>query len=95
MSWVRHKSVSLFAFTGTSTILRSLVDPSWKEQDLGNEPEPFTELSEDAAQVLMDDLWRGGIRPTEGEGSAGAMTAVQEHLKDLRAIVFRDYTDGR
>jgi hypothetical protein len=35
------------------------------------------------AQVLMDDLWRCGIRPTEGAGSAGAMNAVQEHLKLL------------
>lgn len=38
----------------------------------------------DNAQALMDDLWRCGIRPTEGAGSAGAMSAVQEHLKQLK-----------
>lgn len=36
------------------------------------------------AQVLMDDLWKAGLRPIEGAGAAGAMAAVQEHLKDLQ-----------
>jgi hypothetical protein len=38
------------------------------------------------AQVLMDDLWRCGIRPTEGAGSAGAMAATQKHLEDMTQI---------
>lgn len=36
------------------------------------------------AQELMDALWSCGLRPSQGRGSAGAMDAVQEHLKDLR-----------
>lgn len=39
-------------------------------------------------QVLIDDLWNIGVRPTEGTGSAGAMTATQEHLKDMQKIAF-------
>jgi len=39
------------------------------------------------AQELMDDLWRCGIRPTEGKGSAGQLSAVNEHLSDMRKIV--------
>lgn len=39
-----------------------------------------------AAQVLMDDLWNAGVRPTEGAGSAGAMAAVVRHLNDMRSI---------
>lgn len=41
-----------------------------------------------AAQVLMDDLWACGIRPTEGQGSAGAMRAMESHLADMRRLVF-------
>ena len=49
-------------------------------------------LDNKAAQELMDDLWSCGLRPTEGTGSAGAMAAVQEHLADLRRLVFdHDY----
>lgn len=41
------------------------------------------------AQVLMDDLWNAGIRPTEGAGTAGAMRAAERHIEDLRTIAFR------
>ena len=47
-----------------------------------------------AAQVLMDDLWNIGVRPTEGTGSAGAMTATQSHLEDMRKVVF-DLLSGK
>lgn len=48
---------------------------------------PLTTLSETMAQELMDSLWRCGIRPTEGKGSAGQLAATERHLADLRAIV--------
>jgi len=41
------------------------------------------------AQVLMDDLWNAGIRPTEGAGSAGAMRAAENHIADLRRVAFK------
>ena len=47
-----------------------------------------------AAQILMDDLWNIGVRPTEGVGSAGAMTATQGHLEDMRKVAF-DLLSGR
>ncbi len=37
-------------------------------------------------QVLMDDLWKCGVRPTEAVGSVGQLDAVQKHLKDMRRI---------
>jgi hypothetical protein len=43
-------------------------------------------FTQEAAQALMDRLWNCGIRPTEGAGSAGAMSAVQLHLEDMRRI---------
>lgn len=48
--------------------------------------EPCARLRIDDAQQFMDELWRAGIRPAEGAGSAGAMTAAQAHLADMRTI---------
>ena len=51
--------------------------------------DPSFSLTPVAAQVLMDDLWACGIRPTEGAGTAGAMRATERHLEDMRALVFK------
>ena len=63
-------------------------DPLWREFTAFQEfPGTTARLTKSQAQQLADDLWRVGIRPTEGEGSAGSMAAAQEHLKDLQDIV--------
>lgn len=49
---------------------------------------PTLRIGRNEAQSLIDELWTIGIRPTEGSGSAGAMAAVQEHVSDLRRLVF-------
>lgn len=54
--------------------------------------DPAFFLNEAMAQKLMDDLWTCGLRPSEGTGSAGAMAACQEHLKDLREVVSKSMT---
>ena len=51
--------------------------------------DPTVRISVDEAQTLMDDLWRCGLRPAEGAGSAGAMRAVERHVDDLRKIAFK------
>jgi len=48
--------------------------------------EPTVRLHNDQAQALMDELWRCGLRPTEGSGSAGSLAATERHLKDMRSI---------
>jgi hypothetical protein len=50
--------------------------------------EPTVVLSRDAAQELIDELWRCGLRPSEGSGSAGALAATERHLADMRALSF-------
>jgi len=45
-------------------------------------------LKPEEAQQLMDELYRCGIRPTDGAGTAGAMRAVERHLEDMRTLVF-------
>lgn len=55
---------------------------------MGSKVTPTMELSVQEAQCLMDELWRCGLRPTEGTGSAGALAAVEKHLSDMRQIAF-------
>ena len=45
-------------------------------------------VHEESAQELMDGLWRCGLRPTEGAGSAGSLAATERHLADLQRLVF-------
>ena len=49
-------------------------------------PEPTMALTSQAAQMLMDELWRCGLRPSEGAGSAGSLAATERHLKDMQAV---------
>ncbi len=50
--------------------------------------DPFMRLDYAAAQLLMDELWHCGLRPTEGTGSAGSLAATERHLQDMRKLVF-------
>ena len=49
---------------------------------------PFVTLDITKSQMLMDQLWNCGLRPTEGTGSAGALGATQKHLADLKEILY-------
>lgn len=52
--------------------------------------QPFAfSMNDDGAQRLMDELWRIGLRPAEGSGSAGSLAATERHLADMRALVFK------
>lgn len=48
----------------------------------------FVTLTREQSQLLMDDLWQCGLRPSEGTGSAGALKAVQDHLADMKKLLF-------
>jgi hypothetical protein len=52
----------------------------------GEIADPCIRLAPEDAQLLMDELWNVGIRPSEGRGSAGAMAATERHLKDMQEI---------
>ena len=53
----------------------------------GYVPSPTFRLKPPQVQLLMDQLWTAGFRPSEGTGSAGALAATQKHLSDVRKIV--------
>jgi hypothetical protein len=48
--------------------------------------EPAITIGIDEAQQFIDELWRCGLRPTEGTGSAGSLAATERHLHDMQAI---------
>ena len=56
------------------------------DENAGTNFPPCFELRADEMQQLMDELWRVGMRPSEGSGSAGALAATQHHLADMRTI---------
>ena len=62
------------------------------EDELCIEMPETMRLRPDEAQQFMDELWRIGIRPTNGTGSTGQIEAMQRHLDDMRTLVFRDAT---
>ena len=52
-------------------------------------PEPAMRIDYASAQRMMDQLWLVGLRPSEGTGSAGALSATEKHLADMRTIAFK------
>lgn len=61
----------------------------WEECDQMDEYPVALRVPVEQAQGLMDDLWNAGVRPTDGNGSAGAMRAAERHIADLRAVAFK------
>lgn len=72
-------------FAGGST--KAAAEPLvFRELTLGALVDPCARLEQDEAQQLMDELWRCGLRPSEGSGSAGALAATERHLADMQAF---------
>lgn len=46
-------------------------------------------ISKPVAQELIDELWRCGLRPTEGAGSAGSLRATENHLGDMQKLSWK------
>lgn len=51
----------------------------WKTEDnqdgMAIERPPLLLLNQKSCQILMDQLWKAGIRPVEGHGSAGSFAS--------------------
>jgi hypothetical protein len=61
--------------------------PEFVKLEMGAFADPMLKLEQEDAQLLMDELWQAGLRPSEGTGSAGALAATERHLKDMQTIV--------
>jgi hypothetical protein len=88
MNWGRNIEIALLSKPDPRTGKRTAARPVQMEPVDDEElvTEPTFSLRPDEAQQLMDELWRCGLRPTEGSGSAGSLAATERHLKDMQAI---------
>lgn len=60
-----------------------------KDAQEGDRMPPMMYLSKDSLISLMDELWAAGIRPTEErDASPAVLKAKDEHIGDLRKIIF-------
>lgn len=76
-------ALSIFFFRRQEGVLQVIPPVSLlnvAEKDACINPEPSMILKIDEGQELMDELWRAGLRPSEGTGSAGAMAATERRL---------------
>lgn len=48
---------------------------------------PTARLTQEQTQLLFNDLWQIGFRPSDGTGNSGHVGAIEKHLKDMRVIV--------
>lgn len=84
--WGRDLRFVLFGCNGDGTVVTDYTIQKLEDRAIPHTAEKA--LTPLHAQQLMDQLWACGIRPSSGDGNVGAMAAVQEHLKDLRKLVF-------
>ena len=91
----RHSGISIFVDDESENHLytaRPIVFEEITELFKGDSG-PMLTLPQEKAQILMDDLWEAGIRPSEGSGSAGAFAAQGKHLEDMRQLVFKEKSE--
>ena len=64
----------------------------WEETEPGMK---FSErpimVDETAAQQLIDSLWNCGLRPTNVKIEVGKLEATNNHLRDMRTIIFEKF----
>jgi hypothetical protein len=60
----------------------------WSNVGNGDSVDPIT-ITPQIAQELVDSLWEVGVRPYAAQGSAGQLSAVENHLSDMRRIAFK------
>ena len=89
--WNRSIEIML-AHTAVDGAYSTVTDMTLKLCPPGNAPPCSLSLDMDDAQTLMDDLWKCGLRPTEGAGSAGSLAATERHLADMKRLVFDYHT---
>ena len=75
---IARRSVDLFDFAEGSGL---------DARTPGEEIKAIAYLNDWEAQVLLDDLWAAGIRPSRGVASAGALDEAHEHIETLRRMV--------
>ena len=89
LPWGESVEIRLGRYGDQSGDLYAAKPIEFERIDRGAHVDPAMVLPIDAAQMLMDELWRVGLRPSEGSGSAGSLAATERHLADMRSITFK------
>lgn len=66
-----------------------LVSVETKELKSGEGCSPFLRVDKEGIQILFDELYNNGFRPTYEKSSLGKEEAMQGHIDDLRLITFK------
>ncbi len=82
------KSFCLFVDEIRNGTFYTVLPVEMKKADQYEEQQPAIKISEEAAQILLNDLWLAGYRPSDGTGNVGQLKATQNHLDDMRKITF-------
>lgn len=83
------RTIAIYMASRTESGWSAAKPTIFEAADDGEIREPWVRLPPHDAQTLMDELWRCGLRPTEGTGSAGSLAATERHLKDMQTIAFQ------
>ena len=84
--WTKTVGVAVFDASGEfDKVAKPLV---MADQDVNAFITPAFELCDEKAQLLLDELWRDGFRPTEGIENAGQLKATENHLADMKKLAF-------
>lgn len=85
---ISHSKIALHLLTKAAEGTRGAATITFHTTKDGEYIEPMYLLSADEAQQIVDELWRCGVRPSEGTGSAGSLAATERHLSDMQRIAF-------
>ena len=80
--------VSVYYYTDTHIAKPVVLEYEECERD-GYIVEPTMRMPIEWAQQMINELWREGFRPNNGEGSVSQVESMKEHIKDLRAIAYK------
>lgn len=58
-----------------------------ESEDMIVDTPPILKLSLNDLQMLLDEIWKEGIRPTEYQKTIDSIEPMKKHLDDMRAIV--------
>lgn len=71
---------------GSLAIAQPVEFKTYPPEEIRRETSMLAICGPDAAQNLMDELWKHGIRPSD-IGSPGHLEATKTHLSDMRKLV--------
>jgi hypothetical protein len=84
------RGVDLYVFIpnadGTFAVVTE--PPAFETVGQDASPPALFSLGQKAAQLLMDDLWHAGLRPTQAAAGDAVLAAKDAHIADLQRLVF-------